>query len=102
MGEVSYGLHIKLVTEIVVLQEIPKAPDLPEFIIGVVNRRGTVISVMDMRKWFHMEPGGMMTEHLFSLCTYSPGIAGFTEQLPGKTRCRGRHRIRPGVVPVHR
>jgi purine-binding chemotaxis protein CheW len=55
LGKESYGLEIRHVTEIIVLQEITKVPDLPEFIIGVVNLRGNVISVMDMRKRFHLE-----------------------------------------------
>mgnify|MGYP003990776527 CR=1 FL=1 len=51
----SYGIEIRHVTEIIVLQEITKVPDLPGFIIGVVNLRGNVISVMDMRMRFHLE-----------------------------------------------
>ncbi|MBU2645015.1 chemotaxis protein CheW [bacterium] len=56
LGKASFGLAIRHVTEIIVLQEITKVPDLPDFMIGVVNLRGNVISVMDMRKRFHLEP----------------------------------------------
>ena len=56
LGKESYGLEIRHVTEIIVLQEITKVPDLSDFIIGVVNLRGNVISVMDMRKRVHLEP----------------------------------------------
>jgi purine-binding chemotaxis protein CheW len=55
LGKESYGIEIRHVTEIIVLQEITKVPDLPDFIIGVVNLRGNVISVMDVRKRFHLE-----------------------------------------------
>ncbi len=55
LGTESYGIEIRYVTEIIVMQEITKVPDLPEFIIGVVNLRGNVISVMDVRKRFHLE-----------------------------------------------
>ncbi len=55
LGKESYGIEIRHVTEIIVLQEITKVPDLPDFIIGVVNLRGNVISVMDMRMRFHLE-----------------------------------------------
>jgi len=55
LGKESYGIEIQYVTEIIVMQEITKVPDLPESIIGVVNLRGNVISVMDMRKRFHLE-----------------------------------------------
>lgn len=56
LGKESYGIEIRHVTEIIVLQEITRVPDLPDFIIGVVNLRGTVISVMDMRKRFRLDP----------------------------------------------
>jgi purine-binding chemotaxis protein CheW len=55
LGKESFGIEIQYVTEIIVMQEITKVPDLPESIIGVVNLRGNVISVMDMRKRFHLE-----------------------------------------------
>ena len=55
LGKESYGIEIRHVTEIIVMQEITKVPDLPDFIIGVVNLRGSVISVMDMRKRFNLE-----------------------------------------------
>lgn len=55
LGKESYGIEICHVTEIIVLQEITKVPDLPESIIGVINLRGNVISVMDMRKRFRLE-----------------------------------------------
>ena len=55
LGKESYGIEIRHVTEIIVMQEITKVPNLPEFIIGVVNLRGNVISVMDMRMRFHLE-----------------------------------------------
>ncbi len=55
LGKESYGIEIQFVTEIIVMQEITKVPDLPKSMLGVVNLRGNVISVMDMRTRFHLE-----------------------------------------------
>lgn len=55
LGDEAYGIEIRHVTEIIVMQEITKVPDLPDAMIGVINLRGNVISVMDMRKRFHLE-----------------------------------------------
>ncbi len=55
LGKESYGIDIRYVTEIIVMQEITKVPDMPDFIIGVINLRGKVISVMDIRSRFHLE-----------------------------------------------
>ncbi|MBU2512606.1 chemotaxis protein CheW [bacterium] len=55
IGRESYGLDIRHVTEIVVMQNITEVPDMPEYIKGVINLRGSVFSVMDIRNRFHLE-----------------------------------------------
>jgi purine-binding chemotaxis protein CheW len=49
---VCYALDIKHVTEIIGLQPITPIPNLPGFIKGVINLRGKVIPVMDVRARF--------------------------------------------------
>ncbi|MBU3914539.1 chemotaxis protein CheW [bacterium] len=51
----DYGIEIRHIIEIIVMQEITRVPDMPDFIIGVINLRGNVISVMDIRLRFHLE-----------------------------------------------
>ena len=48
----EYAVNIGYVTEIVGIQKISEVPDVPEFIRGVINLRGKVIPVMDMRLRF--------------------------------------------------
>jgi purine-binding chemotaxis protein CheW len=56
LGNEDYGIEIRYVTEIVGMQKITEVPDMPMFVKGVVNLRGQVIPVLDMRLRFHMEP----------------------------------------------
>jgi len=56
LGNEEYGLEIRYVTEILGIQKITKIPRLPDFIKGVINLRGRVIPVMDVRIRFKMEP----------------------------------------------
>ena len=51
----DYGIEIIFVTEIIGIQKITEVPDMPEFIKGVINLRGKVIPVMDVRLRFHLE-----------------------------------------------
>ncbi|MEE8389661.1 MAG: chemotaxis protein CheW [Anaerolineae bacterium] len=51
----EYAVNIGYVTEIVGLQKISEVPDVPEFIKGVINLRGKVIPVMDMRLRFGLD-----------------------------------------------
>ena len=55
LGHEDYGIEIRYVTEIVGMQKITEVPDMPIFVKGVVNLRGQVIPVLDMRLRFHME-----------------------------------------------
>ena len=50
----DYGLDIAYVTEIIGIQRITEVPDMPDFIRGVINLRGKVIPVMDIRLRFHL------------------------------------------------
>jgi purine-binding chemotaxis protein CheW len=52
--EEDYGIEIQYVTEIVGIQKIAAVPDMPDFIRGVINLRGQVIPVMDIRTRFRM------------------------------------------------
>ncbi len=54
LGEEDFGLEIRYVTEIIGVQSITQVPDMPEFIRGVINLRGKVIPVMDVRTRFHL------------------------------------------------
>lgn len=52
MGNESFGIDIGYVTEIVGIQSITKVPELPDYIKGIINLRGKIIPVMDVRLRF--------------------------------------------------
>ena len=54
LGSEVYGIGIAAVTEIVGLQRIMPVPDLPTYILGVINLRGKVVPVIDVRLRFGM------------------------------------------------
>ena len=56
LGDEVYGLEILSVREIIGLMTITKMPRAPEHIRGVINLRGRVIPVMDLRARFGMAP----------------------------------------------
>lgn len=52
LNDEEYGIQIGYVTEIIGIQNINSVPDMPEYIKGVINLRGKVIPVMDVRLRF--------------------------------------------------
>lgn len=56
VGEV-FGVPISMVQEIIRVQEITEIPRAPEFVEGVINLRGKIIPVIDLRKRFGLGAG---------------------------------------------
>ena len=52
----DYGIAIANVTEIIGIQSITEIPEMPDHIKGVINLRGKVIPVMDVRIRFKLAP----------------------------------------------
>jgi purine-binding chemotaxis protein CheW len=52
IGRETFGVPISLVHEIVRVPEITAVPEAPDYVEGVINLRGKIISVVDLRKRF--------------------------------------------------
>jgi purine-binding chemotaxis protein CheW len=52
VGRETFGVPISLVHEIVRVPDITAVPEAPDFVEGVINLRGKIISVVDLRKRF--------------------------------------------------
>lgn len=55
LKEEEYGIEILKVQEIIKILPITRVPRTPEFVKGVINLRGKIIPVTDLRSKFNME-----------------------------------------------
>lgn len=55
IGKESYGIGIRHIIEIIELQKISAVPDMPRYVKGVINLRGKVIPIVDLRLRFDIE-----------------------------------------------
>jgi len=55
VGREEYAVDILRVQEIIRVQEITRVPNTPDYLKGVINLRGKIIPVMDLRKRFRMD-----------------------------------------------
>ena len=55
-GREHFGIAIKFVNEIICIQNITAIPEAEEYIKGLINLRGKIIPVIDVRVRFKMEP----------------------------------------------
>lgn len=56
LGKETFGIEIRFVTEIIGIQPITFVPEVPDYVKGIINLRGKVIPVIDMRLKFKKEP----------------------------------------------
>jgi purine-binding chemotaxis protein CheW len=57
LGEEEYGLDIKYVQSIERIQQFTRVPNAPNYVKGVINLRGNVTPIIDLRSKLNFEPG---------------------------------------------
>lgn len=76
VGEEYYGIDIQLVREIRAWSATTQLPNTPEFVRGVINLRGTIVPILDLRARFGQgttEPG---TAHVVIVVAIGTRIVG--------------------------
>ena len=55
LGNEQYGIAIDKIKEIIAIMKITNVPNIPSYMRGVINLRGSIIPVVDTRLRFNME-----------------------------------------------
>lgn len=56
LGNETYGINVMQVQEVLRHTEIAPVPGAPEYVLGIINLRGNVVTVIDTRARFGLEP----------------------------------------------
>lgn len=56
LADEVYGINVMQVQEILRYSEIAPVPGAPEYVLGIINLRGNVVTVIDTRARFGLEP----------------------------------------------
>ena len=56
LEEETYGINVTQVKEVLRLTEIAPVPGAPDYVIGIINLRGNVVTVIDTRRRFGLPP----------------------------------------------
>jgi purine-binding chemotaxis protein CheW len=54
-----YGINVMLIQEVLRVTEIAPVPGAPNYVIGIINLRGNVVTVIDTRMRFGLPPKEM-------------------------------------------
>jgi purine-binding chemotaxis protein CheW len=56
LDEWEYGLDIEKVREIIRMVEITPVPETPDFLAGIINFRGEIVPIVDLRRRLGLKP----------------------------------------------
>jgi purine-binding chemotaxis protein CheW len=76
LNEEEYAFDALNVREIIEFGNVTKVPHLPDFFKGVINLRGTIIPVVDLKQKFGMESGGYQKHTCVIVTEFSKGVMG--------------------------
>ena len=76
VGRETYGVPITSLHEIVRVPEITAVPDAPDYLEGVINLRGKIVSVMDLRKRFGDKQATLTKHNRILVVEHSGKLAG--------------------------
>src|SRR3984893_7251331 len=76
VGRETYGVPITSLHEIVRVPEITVVPDAPDYLEGVINLRGKIVSVMDLRKRFGNKLATLKKQNRILVVEHSGKLAG--------------------------
>jgi len=76
VGRETYGVPITSLHEIVRVPEITAVPDAPEYLEGVINLRGKIVSVMDLRKRFGNQQTALKRQNRILVVEHAGRLAG--------------------------
>ena len=85
----AYGVNILKVREIIGLQAITRVPDTVAYIKGVINLRGQVIAVIDLRLRFNMPAAEALYAELGQIVAGEADAVALVEALEGIIRDTG-------------
>lgn len=72
----TYGINVMQVREVLRYTEIAPVPGAPSHVLGIINLRGNVVTVLDMRTLFGLEPSDVTNETRVIVIETSTQVVG--------------------------
>jgi purine-binding chemotaxis protein CheW len=73
----EYAVDIQFVQEAIKVPKITPIPQMPEFCLGVINSRGNIIPVFDLRRMFHLADKEFSSETRILVATVEGALVSF-------------------------
>ena len=95
LGKEEYGVDILKVQEIRSYEGVTRLPDAPDYIKGVINLRGTIVPVIDMRLKFRLENADYSALTVMIVLSVAGRVVGIVVDSVSDVVRLGGEQIRP-------
>jgi purine-binding chemotaxis protein CheW len=100
LEETDYGVAITRIREIILMRPITRVPEVPEYIEGLINLRGTVIPVVNLRRRFGLPAREFDEETRIIVATVDDRVVGFVVDAVTQIMRVGSDLIQPAPLAV--
>ena len=76
LDEEWYAVGVSQLVEVLPPRRITRVPSVPDHIMGVMNLRGEVLSVIDLKRFFGLDPGESSTEQAIVVVEHGDVVTG--------------------------
>jgi len=88
----TYAIDVRAIAEVKPLKQFTRLPSLPDFVLGIVNVRGRIQSVIDLRRLFALPQTGLSdVNHLIILQNQEMEFGVLTDRLVGVETISSEH-----------
>jgi purine-binding chemotaxis protein CheW len=99
IGSERFGVDILVVQEIIMMSSITEIPNAPDFVEGVINLRGNIIPVLDLRKRLRLRhqprPEGYKASTRILVVEIDDNVTGFIVDAVAKVITVPASKIQP-------
>lgn len=92
-----YAIEARFVVETMPLRELTSFPGLPSFILGIVNVRGRILTVMDIKKFFDLPESGLTDLHKLIIVRYRELEVGIVADVLLGIQALAQERMQPSL-----
>ncbi len=95
LGDERYGVEISQVREIIKPTQITRIPNAPDFVEGVINLRGQITTIINLRKRFGMEPKPIDNDTRIIVVEYDNAVIGMMVDVVNEVKYLSKEDIEP-------
>ena len=95
LGNERYGVEISQVREIIKPTQITRIPNAPDFVEGVINLRGQITTIINLRKRFGMDPKPIDNDTRIIVVEYDNAVIGMMVDVVNEVKYLSKDDIEP-------